>query len=93
MPAAPKRKATTVTGAASKKAKLDTAAIELVQSILDDPKEFELPATDKAAREALVQLAGYARGLEQGVVSLRPKEKSDDELQEAADKLAAAAVS
>lgn len=68
-------------------------AIKLVQSIIDDPKDFELPPTDEAIREALVQLAGYARGLEEELVSLRPKEKSDDELQEAADKLAAAAIS
>lgn len=64
-----------------------------MQKILASPSDFELPATDDATREKLIEISKYARSLEEQIASLKPKEKSPAELKAAANKIAAAANS
>lgn len=89
-----KRKNDGPTAAATKKAKLAaTAHAETVNSILSNASSFDIPSTDKATRDLILGLAQYARSLEEEVESYKPKAKSPEELDAAAQKLAAAARS
>lgn len=89
-----KRKSDGATTAASKKAKSTAAAnAQFVEGILTDASNFELPREGNATRETILQLAQYARSLEEELNSMRPKEKSPTEVAAAATKLAAAARS
>ncbi|KAF8969374.1 hypothetical protein BDZ97DRAFT_239287 [Flammula alnicola] len=91
---ATKRKSTATTTAAAKKAKMAAAVhAETVKNILADASGFDLPDTPASTRKMLLELAQYARGLEEEVDSLKPKAKSPEELEAAAEKLANAAKS
>ncbi|PPQ68301.1 hypothetical protein CVT25_001389 [Psilocybe cyanescens] len=89
-----KRKSDGLTPAAAKKAKLAVAAhAETVANVLSDALNFELPGTSKATRDFILGLAQYARSLEEEVDAYKPKAKSPEELELAAEKLANAARS
>ncbi|KDR84064.1 hypothetical protein GALMADRAFT_236702 [Galerina marginata CBS 339.88] len=84
-----KRKSDTSTSSASKKAKLAVAAhAETVENILSDAANFSLPETSMDTRALILSLAKYARSLEEEVDSYKPKAKSPQELEAAAEKLA-----
>ncbi|KAG6813428.1 hypothetical protein H0H92_011125 [Tricholoma furcatifolium] len=86
-----KRKAGDSSATASKKARTaQEKAIESVSDILHNPKGFILPDGDVEVRKVLVDLAQYARGLEDQLEAQKPKEKSPEQLQAEADKLRAA---
>ncbi|KAJ3495696.1 hypothetical protein NLJ89_g10587 [Agrocybe chaxingu] len=87
-----KRKSESIAASAAKKAKLDAQA-QVVTSILSDASSFELPEDDETIRTMFVRLAQYARGLEEEVMAMRPKERSSEDLAAAAEKLANAAKS
>ena len=93
----PKRKSDTTGGSAVKKAHVDTshaAAVALVNAILADPDDFDLPEDDDAVRDDLIALAKYARALQGGfkAAPAGPAKKSPEELEAAAEKLRKAAV-
>ena len=89
-----KRKSDATTPAAAKKAKLAAVAhAETVESILSDVKNFELPDSPTATRKMILELAKYARTLEEEVDATKPKALSRAELEAAAEKLAKAAKS
>jgi hypothetical protein len=84
----------TITPAAAKKAKLAAAAhAEIVENILSDEKNFDLPDSTSATRKMILGLAQYARTLEEEVVASKPKALSQAELEAAAEKLANAVKS
>jgi nanoRNase/pAp phosphatase (c-di-AMP/oligoRNAs hydrolase) len=86
-----KRKSDASTSASTKKArKTHTAAIESVRSILADTGNFAVPEDSDETRRALLELALYARSLEEQVQASKPKEKTAEEVEAAADKLSAA---
>ncbi|KAL0069155.1 hypothetical protein AAF712_003841 [Marasmius tenuissimus] len=72
---------------ASKRARL------LVDAILSDASNYPIPDDEDLARSSFVELAKYARSLEEKVNASKPKEKSPAELEVAAEKLRAAARS
>jgi len=89
-----KRKGDATAPAAAKKAKLAAVAhAETVESILSDAKNFELPESPTATRKMILELAKYARTLEEEVDATKPKALSRAELEAAAEKLANAAKS
>ncbi|KAH9482354.1 hypothetical protein JR316_0004452 [Psilocybe cubensis] len=89
-----KRKSDTITLAAAKKARLAEAAhSETVTNILSDASNYKFPSTPEAARELILELAQYARSLENEIDGYKPKAKSPAELVAAAEKLANAAKS
>ncbi|KIM46485.1 hypothetical protein M413DRAFT_441573 [Hebeloma cylindrosporum] len=84
-----KRKSDATVTAAGKKAKLAAVAhAETVESILSDVKNFELPDSPTATRKMILELAQYARSLEEEVDATKPKALSPAELAAAAAKLA-----
>ncbi|RDX54421.1 hypothetical protein OH76DRAFT_960558 [Lentinus brumalis] len=85
-----------------------TATAAMVDSILANPKSYLVSDNEEVVRKSLVDLASYARSLEQklaesalgsavgsskAVVVAKPAAKSPAELEEAAEKLRKAAVS
>lgn len=77
-----KRKATSAAGptaAASKKIRLAEEGADLVKRVL----------ADASSSEEMIQLAEYARVLEEEVASLKPKPKTDAEIAVEVDKLRA----
>lgn len=91
----PKRKADGASTSASKKARSTTTFVTqaLVASILANPKEYPIPDDDDDIRKALVDLATYARGLEEEIDASKPKAKTAGEIAAAVEKLRSAAVS
>ena len=63
---------------ASKKARL------LVDGILSDASNYPLPNNDDLVRSSFVELAKYARSLEEKINANQPKEKSPEDLEAAA---------
>ncbi|KAG6850622.1 hypothetical protein H0H93_010814 [Arthromyces matolae] len=91
---ASKRKSAASTAGKVKKARLDhTDAIDSINTILADETNFPTPIDQEGVRKALLQIALYARSLEEQVQESKPKERSTEELQEAAKKIRAAARS
>ncbi|RDB19942.1 hypothetical protein Hypma_012854 [Hypsizygus marmoreus] len=89
-----KRKSDASTSASAKKARLaNAAAAETVRSILADTANFSVPEGEAGMRKALVELAQYTRSLEKEVLASKPKEKSSEEIDAAAEKVRAAARS
>lgn len=89
-----KRKSDASTSASAKKARLVHAATaERVKSILDHFTDFPIPDGPDNVRRTLIELATYARGLEEEVLASKPKEKTPEDLQAAAAKLRTAARS
>lgn len=100
----PKRKADQPGGTSrSKKVHVEedhSAAVALVNTVLADPGDFDIPDDDDELRRNLVALANYARTLEGRVAAASsgsagaaaPKKKSAEELEVAADKVRRAAV-
>jgi citrate lyase alpha subunit len=89
-----KRKSNASTSTSAKKARIaHTAAIESVRSILLDTSNFAIPESADGTRRVLLELAQYARSLEEQVVASKPKEKTLEEVKAAAEKLCAAARS
>jgi hypothetical protein len=89
-----KRKSDASASTSTKKARMThTAAIESVRSILADTSNFTVPESDDETRRALLELARYARSLEEQVLASKPKEKSAMEVEGAAEKLRLAARS
>jgi hypothetical protein len=86
----PKRKAAESSAAANKKAKLAEEGATQVEAILSDALGFAIPDDEKDIRAEMLRLAQYARSLEDEIASTKPKEKSDDEVAEEVEKLAAA---
>ncbi|KAF7792824.1 hypothetical protein EIP86_003924 [Pleurotus ostreatoroseus] len=84
----------------SKKAHVDedhSAAVNLVNAILADPDEFDIPEDDEELRTNLVALAKYARALEgrtsaSAGASASVTKMSAEELESSADKIKRAAV-
>ncbi|KAF8897927.1 hypothetical protein BD779DRAFT_409859 [Infundibulicybe gibba] len=75
----------------AKKARLADAA-STVQAILADPEAFTLPDED-TVKQTLVELAFYARSLEEDIAGTKPVLKSSEQLDAAAVKLSTAARS
>ncbi|KAL0578784.1 hypothetical protein V5O48_003196 [Marasmius crinis-equi] len=65
----------------------------MVDAILADASNYPIPSDDDLARSSLVELAKYARSLEAVIAGSKPKEKSPEELDAAAEKLRVAARS
>lgn len=82
-----KRKADASSSGTSKKARVSTAAKELVASIVSDPSGYAFPEDEEDARGALVELARYARSLEEQIQSTV---KSPEKIQADAEKLSSA---
>ena len=84
----------------SKKAHVDedhSAAVNLVNAILADPDEFDIPEDDEGLRTDLIALAKYARALEgrtsaDGGAGASATKMSTEELASSADKIKRAAV-
>ncbi|KAF9037816.1 hypothetical protein BDZ89DRAFT_1157256 [Hymenopellis radicata] len=74
-------------GPAAKKARL------MVDAILADTSNYPVPEDDDDARQSLVELAKYARSLEDQIAASQPQAKSADQLEAAAEKLRKAARS
>ncbi|KAH6914789.1 hypothetical protein BKA70DRAFT_1257070 [Coprinopsis sp. MPI-PUGE-AT-0042] len=87
---APKRKAAESSAAANKKAKIAEEGAATVEAILSDASNFAIPDDERDIRNEMLRLAQYARSLEEDVASMKPKEKSEDEVTEEVEKLAAA---
>jgi hypothetical protein len=96
-----KRKVAASTSATNKKARTDTSRAEaLVQDILADPLGFEFSEDDDVVRQSFVDLANYISFLTDSLESAHqsgsstgPAPKTMEELDQAAQKLAKAAVS
>lgn len=90
-----KRKSDASSSAPTKKARKQVSvdASDLVASILDEGENFQLPEDDETILEPMLRLARYARSLEDAAEDLKPKTKSPQEIQAAAGKLRAVAVS
>lgn len=89
-----KRKNAASTSAASKRVKLVAASqAQAVETILSDPTDFQIPDDSNVIRATILELAEYARSLEEQVDAMKPKAKSPKELEAAAAKLANAARS
>ncbi|KAG2013240.1 hypothetical protein CC2G_010173 [Coprinopsis cinerea AmutBmut pab1-1] len=84
----PKRKAEESAAAASKKLKLVEEGASKVEAILKDASTFEVPEGDDEVRKEMLQLAQYARMLEDELAALKPKPKSAEDLAKEVDKLA-----
>lgn len=78
-----------------------SAAIDLVDAILTDPVDFDIPDDDDKLRSNMVALAQYARALEgratvtsasAGGMSTAAPEKSPEELSADAERIRKAAV-
>ncbi|KAF9498787.1 hypothetical protein BDN71DRAFT_1503513 [Pleurotus eryngii] len=87
-----KRKSDASSSAPTKKARKQVSvdASDLVASILDEDENLQLPEGDKTILEHMLR---YARSLEEAAEDLKPKTKSPQEIQAAAGKLRAVAVS
>ncbi|KAG6910150.1 hypothetical protein DXG01_012909 [Tephrocybe rancida] len=91
-----KRKSTAATTTTAKKARFaHTAAAESIEAIVKNPTDFSTPEgeADSDVRKYLLEMALYARSLEDQIQALKPKEKSPEEIQAAADKISTAARS
>ncbi|TFK55661.1 hypothetical protein OE88DRAFT_1652076 [Heliocybe sulcata] len=88
-----KRKSAGVTGRGAKRARTGIAAT--VDAILAEPESYVLPKEEGAVRQLLVELAEYARNLEGAMAAggSAGQPKSQEELEDAAEKLRKAAVS
>ncbi|KAJ3490750.1 hypothetical protein NLI96_g1219 [Meripilus lineatus] len=97
MPAARKRKSDAATSAGkSKKARAvdpHAKAIALVNAILSDPDEYEIPEDEDVIRDSLVELAQYARDLEGQVASgsTAAPQKTKEQIEAEVEKLRRAA--
>jgi hypothetical protein len=92
-----KRKSDTSTSA-SKKARTSahTSAQALVTAILANTNAYPISGDDSETRNTLVQLAQYTRSLEEEVAvggSSKPAPKTQEQLEEAAEKIEKAARS
>lgn len=97
-PATRKRKSDAGSSTASKKSKLAAAAnnaaqADVVENILSNATNFELPENTSATRDTILKLAEYARSLEEEIDSTKPKEKAASQIMEEASKLARVACS
>ncbi|KAF8076719.1 hypothetical protein FPV67DRAFT_1406546 [Lyophyllum atratum] len=91
---AEKRKSGASTSASAKKARLaHAAAADSVRDILADTANFPVPEGEDEIRRSLLELAVYARSLEEQIEASKPKEMSPQQLNAAAEKLRAAARS
>ncbi|KAG5639697.1 hypothetical protein H0H81_005880 [Sphagnurus paluster] len=89
-----KRKSNASTSASTKKARLaNEVAAESVRSVLAQPSDFLIPEGEVDVRRLILELAHYARSLEDQIESSKPKPMSAVEIGAAADKLRAAARS
>ncbi|KAF8656059.1 hypothetical protein AX16_002795 [Volvariella volvacea WC 439] len=88
-----KRKATEeASTSATKKARTDlTSATAAVEVILSSPTQFSMSTSERETRQLHVELASYARHLEAEVANHKPKQKLEEELNEAANKIRSAA--
>lgn len=92
--ASEKRKSDASTSTSTKKARLaHVNAIETVESIVRGPDTFLVLTGAVALRKTLVELALYARSLEEAISESKPKPKTTEELEIAAAKLQKAARS
>ena len=66
---------------------------DAVETILSDPTNFWISGDSNVTRATILELAQYARSLEEQVDAAKPKDKSPKGLQFAAAKLANAALS
>ncbi|KIY52294.1 hypothetical protein FISHEDRAFT_35383 [Fistulina hepatica ATCC 64428] len=96
----PKRKSDAGGTASQKKARLEleVEGARVVADILSGSPDSCYALTDDVGcattlHDALVEVAQYARSLQQQVAALKPKEKSKEDIAVAADKLAAAVQS
>lgn len=89
-----KRKSDAKTTAAAKKARLaHSVAKENIESIVNDPDNFLIPESTKAIQKLLLEVALYARSIEEEIQASKPKVKTKEELKAAAEKLRNAARS
>lgn len=65
----------------------------MVDAILSDTDNYPIPEDDEDARLSLVNLAKYARSLEDELAASKPQPKSSTQLEAAAEKLRSAARS
>lgn len=94
MPASTKLKSDASAGASSKRTRLaNAAAAETVEDILSEPESYTIPQDEDAARQLLLELAQYARSLELEISGTKPKVKTAEEIDGAAEKLRSAARS
>lgn len=89
-----KRKPDAKPTAAAKKARLaHSVAKENIESIVTDSDNFPIPESTKAIQKLLLEVALYARSLEEEIQASKPKAKTKEELEAAAEKLRNAARS
>lgn len=82
-----KRKADASTAPKAKKARPAAPGATTVKAILSDTANYHIPESDVDIRASLVELAEYARSLEEEIESMKPKPLSKDEVEVAAEKL------
>ncbi len=87
-----KRKSDTTSGAATKKTRLNLTADKVV-TILADSKNYPVPEDPEASRAVFVELAQYARSLEEEIAGSKPKARTPEQVNAAAEKLKSAARS
>ncbi|TFK25930.1 hypothetical protein FA15DRAFT_755399 [Coprinopsis marcescibilis] len=78
---------------ANKKQKLSEEGAVRVKAILEDASNFSIPQEEASMRLELLELARYARSLEEDLASLTPKPKSENDLNGEVTKLSAAILS
>lgn len=87
-----KRKSDASSGAAAKKTRLNLTADKVV-AILADSKNYPVPEDSEASRAVFVELAQYARNLEEEIAGSKPKARTPEQVNAAAEKLKSAARS
>ncbi|KAJ7240544.1 hypothetical protein C8J57DRAFT_1478165 [Mycena rebaudengoi] len=89
-----KRKSDSAPSGSNKLARTDAGGAALVAAILANKRAYPIAEDEDTTRAAFVQLANYARSLEQDVVTAAaaPPPKSEQEIEAAAEKLRVAAV-
>lgn len=87
-----KRKSDASSGAATKKTRLILTADRVVD-ILADPKNYPVPEDPEASRAVFVELSRYARSLEEEIAGSKPKARTPEQVNAAAEKLKSAARS
>ncbi|KAK0444455.1 hypothetical protein EV421DRAFT_1735247 [Armillaria borealis] len=87
-----KRKSDASSDAAAKKTRLNLTADKVI-AILADSKNYPVPEDSEASRAVFVELSQYARNLEEEIAGSKPKARTPEQVNAAAEKLKSAARS